>query len=193
MKIVIIDYGAGNVYSVQSAIRRLGYETVVSTAAAVIRTADRVIFPGVGQASAAMEKIRGNGLDILLPQLEMPVLGICLGMQLMCSYTEEEDTPGLGIFPVRVKKFSGIKKVPHMGWNTIEGLKTALFEDIAEGERMYFVHSYAVPENEYCIARCDYGESFSAAVARNNFYGCQFHPEKSSRAGEKILRNFINQ
>lgn len=193
MKIVIVDYGAGNVYSVLSAIRRLGYQAVVSGETAVIRSADRVIFPGVGQASAAMEKMRKKGIANLLPQLEVPVLGICLGMQLMCTDTEEDKTQGLGIFPVSVKKIRGVKKVPHIGWNTVEGMKTALFEGVREGERMYFVHSYYVPDNAFCIARCDYGETFAAAMARDNFYGCQFHPEKSSRAGEKIIGNFINQ
>ena len=193
MKIVVVDYGAGNVYSVLSAIRRLGYQAVVSGEAAVIRSADRVIFPGVGQASAAMKKIQQRGIDKLLPQLEIPVLGICLGMQLMCIDTEEDKTSGLGIFPLSVKKFRDVEKVPHMGWNTIGGMQTALFKGVREGERMYFVHSYYVPDNAFCIARCEYGGTFAADIAKDNFYGCQFHPEKSSQAGERILGNFINQ
>ena len=192
MKIVVVDYGAGNVYSVLSAIRRLGYQAVVSGEAAVIRSADRVIFPGVGQASAAMKKIQQRGIDKLLPQLEIPVLGICLGMQLMCIDTEEDKTSGLGIFPLSVKKFRDVEKVPHMGWNTVRKLKTTLFQGINPGEWMYFVHSYYVPVTDYCIATCDYQRSFAAAICKNNFYGCQFHPEKSAGAGEKIIKNFLD-
>ena len=192
MKIVVVDYGAGNVYSVLSAIRRLGYQAVVSGEAAVIRSADRVIFPGVGQASAAMKKIQQRGIDKLLPQLEIPVLGICLGMQLMCIDTEEDKTSGLGIFPLSVKKFRDVEKVPHMGWNTVRKLKTTLFQGINPGEWMYFVHSYYVPVTAYCIATCDYQCSFAAAICKNNFYGCQFHPEKSAGAGEKIIKNFLD-
>ena len=192
MKIVVVDYGAGNVYSVLSAIRRLGYQAVVSGEAAVIRSADRVIFPGVGQASAAMKKIQQRGIDKLLPQLKIPVLGICLGMQLMCIDTEEDKTSGLGIFPLSVKKFRDVEKVPHMGWNTVRKLKTTLFQGINPGEWMYFVHSYYVPVTAYCIATCDYQCSFAAAICKNNFYGCQFHPEKSAGAGEKIIKNFLD-
>lgn len=191
MKIVIIDYGAGNVFSVSMALKRLGYEAMVSGNADEIRSADRVIFPGVGQASAAMKQLKASGLDRVIPDLKMPVLGVCLGMQLLCRSTEEENTPGLGIFPLDVRKFTGDYKIPHMGWNNINGLKTGLFHGIAENSRMYFVHSYYVPAGEYTVALCDYYASFSAAIRKDNFYGCQFHPEKSSQPGEKVLKNFL--
>lgn len=193
MKVVIIDYGAGNVFSVLTAMKRLGYDAIVSGGADVIRSADRVIFPGVGQASAAMQQLKATGLDRVIPRLEMPVLGICLGMQLMCRTTEEENTAGLDIFPLPVKKITGDYKIPHMGWNNIYGLKTGLFEGVEPGERMYFVHSYYVPDNEYCIALCDYHAPFAAAIRKDNFYGCQFHPEKSSVAGQQILKNFMER
>lgn len=191
MKIVIIGYGAGNVFSVQTAIKRLGYEAVVSSDPEEIRRADKVIFPGVGQASAAMQQLKASGLDGVIPGLTMPVLGICLGMQLMFAYTEEENTPGLGIFPQQVVRFDGSYKVPHMGWNNIRSLKSELFRDTAEGERVYFVHSYYVPVCENTIAVCDYQTAFSAAVQKDNFYGCQFHPEKSSCTGGRILARFL--
>lgn len=191
MNIVVIDYGAGNVFSVLTALERLGYEAKVSGEPEMILGADRVIFPGVGQASAAMAQLKSCGLDLLLPRLQMPVLGICLGMQLMCRSTEEENTPGLGIFPVIVKKFCGDYKIPHMGWNTVFGLRSGLFKELAPEEWMYFVHSYYVPANEYSIADCDYQGCFAAAMQKANFYGCQFHPEKSSVVGEKVLKNFL--
>lgn len=191
MKTVIIDYGAGNVFSVAMALKRLGVEALVSGDPGNISRADRVIFPGVGQASAAMESLKATGLDVLIPQLKVPVLGICLGMQLMCRFTEEENTAGLGIFPLEVKKFRGDFKIPHIGWNKIEKLSSGLFQGIDEGAWMYFVHSYYVPENEYEIAACNYGQMFAAAIRKENFYGCQFHPEKSSVMGEKVLRNFL--
>lgn len=191
MKIVIIDYGAGNVFSVLMALKRLGYEAIVSGDTDEIRSADRVIFPGVGQASAAMEQLRASGLDRVIPELKMPVLGVCLGMQLMCRSTEEENTRGLGVFPLDVKKITGDYKIPHMGWNNITGLKTGLFKGIAENSRMYFVHSYYVPADEYTIAFCDYHAPFAAAIGKDNFYGCQFHPEKSSQWGEQVLKNFL--
>lgn len=191
MKTVIIDYGAGNVFSVAMALKRLGVEALVSGDPGDISRADRVIFPGVGQASAAMESLKATGLDVLIPQLKMPVLGICLGMQLMCRFTEEENTAGLGIFPLEVKKFRGDFKIPHIGWNKIEKLSSGLFQEIDEETWMYFVHSYYVPENEYEIAGCNYGKMFAAAIRKENFYGCQFHPEKSSVMGEKVLRNFL--
>lgn len=192
MKIVIIDYGAGNTFSVSMALKRLGAVAGISSDREVIRQAERVIFPGVGQASAAMEKLRATGLDLLIPQLKVPVLGICLGMQLMCRSTEEENTAGLGIFPAEVKKFSGNQKIPHMGWNNISNLTTDLFKGITSGAWMYFVHSYYVPANEYGVADCEYGPVFAAAIRKDNFYGCQFHPEKSAGAGERVLKNFLD-
>lgn len=191
MKIVVIGYGAGNVFSVQSALRRLGYDSVVSGDAETIRNADRVIFPGVGQASAAMDQLRNAGLDIVISQLSVPVLGICLGMQLMCASTEEGNTQGLGIFPLPVKRIEGACKVPHIGWNNIYGERSGLFAGIQPYEWMYFVHSYYVPESSYSIALCDYPRPFAAAIRKDNFFGCQFHPEKSSVAGENVLRNFL--
>lgn len=190
-KVAIIDYGAGNLFSVRKAVERLGITSVITDDPNVIMSSEKVIFPGVGQASAAMKQLREKGLDKVIPTLTIPVLGICLGMQLMCSYSQEEDTTGLGIFPAQVLAIPNTVKVPHMGWNTINRLKTGLFKDISENERMYFVHSYYVPENEYTIAYCDYHNTFSAAMKKDNFYGCQFHPEKSSKYGEQLLANFI--
>lgn len=191
MKIVMIDYGAGNIFSVLTALKRLGYEAIVSKDPEVITSADKVIFPGVGQASAAMKQLKNTGLADLIPQLKMPVLGICLGMQLLCQLTEEENTLGLGVFPIEVKRFAGDFKIPHMGWNTVSGLKTDLFRGIGSGDWMYFVHSYYVPTDKYCIAECDYYGRFAAAIQKDNFYGCQFHPEKSAKAGEYVLSNFL--
>ena len=191
MKIIIIDYGAGNVFSLIMALKRLGYNALLTNDANEIQSADKVIFPGVGQASAAMTRLKCEGLDTLIPLLQMPVLGICLGMQLMCNFTEEESTEGLKIFPVNVSKIDGINRVPHMGWNNIVNLKSELFSGVNESEWMYFVHSYYVPDNPYSIANCNYHTLFSAAIQYNNFYGCQFHPEKSADIGEKILMNFI--
>lgn len=191
MKVVMIDYGAGNIFSVLMALKRLGYEAIVSKDPEVIASADKVIFPGVGQASAAMEQLKNTELDSLIPQLKMPVLGICLGMQLLCQLTEEENTSGLGVFPIEVKRFAGDFKIPHMGWNTVSGLKTDLFRGIGSEDWMYFVHSYYVPVDKYCIAGCDYYGRFAAAIQKDNFYGCQFHPEKSARAGEYVLNNFL--
>ncbi len=191
MKIVIIDYGAGNVFSVQRAVERLGYEVLLSRDPMVVQSADRVIFPGVGQASVAMKRLRDCGLDQVIPELRVPVLGICLGMQLMCRYTEEGDTAGLNIFPLDVLQIRGMQKIPHIGWNTIDELESGLFTGCQSEEWMYFVHSYYVPDNGYRIAVCNYQCRFAAAIRKENFYGCQFHPEKSSRTGEMVLRNFI--
>ena len=181
MKVVIIDYGAGNVFSVTTALQRLGVQAVLSSDVRLIARAERVIFPGVGQAAAAMKQLKDKGLDRIIPHL---------GMQLMCRFSEEENTWGLGIFPMEVKKFADSCKVPHMGWNTVRKLKTTLFQGINPGEWMYFVHSYYVPVTAYCIATCDYQRSFAAAICKNNFYGCQFHPEKSGMVGHKILLAF---
>lgn len=191
MKIVVVDYGAGNIFSVLMALKRLGCQAVVSRDPEVISKADRVIFPGVGQASAAMASLEKYELQQVIVGLQIPVLGICLGMQLLCTRTEEENTRGLGVFPLKVKKFAGKYKIPHMGWNNLYGLHSPLFQGIDVGERMYFVHSYYVPANEYCIATCGYEEEFAAAIRKDNFYGCQFHPEKSAVAGQKVLKNFL--
>jgi len=191
MNIVIIDYGAGNVKSVQFAIERLGYSAICSNDAAVIQAADKIIFPGVGEASSAMLEIKKYGLDEIIPKLNQPVLGICLGMQLMCRFTEENDTKCLNIFPINVLKFSNDLKVPQISWNTLMNLKPPLFRNVPEDSFVYYVHSYYVPLNEYTIATTNYGLSYAAAIHRENFYACQFHPEKSSAIGEQILKNFI--
>ncbi len=191
MKIVIIDYGAGNIQSIMFAIQRLGYVAVLSHDIDEIKSADKVIFPGVGEASSAMKKLKASGMDTLIPQLEQPVLGICLGMQLMCNYSEEGKTKGLGIFDVNVLKFSNNVKVPQIGWNVVSNLKTDLFDKIQEKEYMYTVHSFYVPICMETIATTDYELLYSSALHKNNFYGVQFHPEKSSSAGEQVLKNFL--
>lgn len=191
MKIVIINYGAGNIQSIMFAIERLGYKAVLSNNPDEIKAADKVIFPGVGEASYAMKMLRESGLDTLIPTLKQPVFGICLGMQLMCSHSEEGDTKGLGIFDVDVVKFSSKVKVPQMGWNTIYNLKSDLFKGIAENEYMYLVHSYYAPLCAETIATTFYELEYSSALENDNFYGTQFHPEKSGDIGEKILENFL--
>ncbi|NQW36059.1 MAG: imidazole glycerol phosphate synthase subunit HisH [Flavobacteriales bacterium] len=191
MKIVIINYGAGNIQSIKFAIQRLGYEATLSDNAEEIKTADKVIFPGVGEASSAMEKLRVTGLDALIPTLKQPVLGICLGMQLMCKHCEEGDTNGLNIFDVDVVKFDASKKVPQIGWNQIENLTSDLFKNVNNKEFMYLVHSFYVPLNDEAIATTEYGIKYASALQKDNFYGVQFHPEKSSKAGEQILKNFL--
>ncbi len=191
-KIVIINYGAGNIQSIKFAIQRLGYKAVLSDDHEEIKTADKVIFPGVGEASSAMKKLKNSHLDILIPNLKQPVLGICLGMQLMCNYTEEGATKGLGIYDIDVKRFSKEVKVPQIGWNQINNLSSSpLFDNINENDYIYLIHSYYVPVFENTIAQTTYGINYSTAVLKNNFYGTQFHPEKSSSVGEKILENFL--
>ncbi len=192
MKIAIIDYGAGNVQSVLFALKRLGFDGIVSNDWNTIKTADKVIFPGVGEASSAMKMLVDSGLDVLIPTLKQPVLGICLGMQLMCKHSEEGNTNGLGIFDVNVVKFSNEVKVPQMGWNTIFNLKLPLFEGIKENEFMYLVHSFYAPLSENTIATTNYKQEYSTALQRDNFFGVQFHPEKSGVFGEQILKNFLN-
>lgn len=191
MKIVILNYGAGNIQSIQFALQRLGFEGILSNNVDEILSADKVIFPGVGEASSAMKKLKESGLDKLIPQLKQPVLGICLGMQLMCNFSEEGNTAGLGIFDVNVVKFSPKVKVPQMGWNTIYNLKSDLFNGISENEFMYLVHSYYVPNSENSIATTNYEVEYCSALQKNNFYGVQFHPEKSGKFGEQILSNFL--
>ena len=192
MKIAIIDYGAGNVQSVLFALERLGFEGIVTNDWITIKTAEKVVFPGVGEASSAMKMLQESGLDVLIPALKQPVLGICLGMQLMCKHSEEGNTNGLGIFDVNVVKFSQEVKVPQMGWNTIYNLKSPLFAGIKENEFMYLVHSFYAPLSENTIAITNYEQEYSTALQRDNFFGVQFHPEKSGIFGEQILKNFLN-
>ena len=191
MKLVIIDYGAGNIQSLRFALDRLGVESLLSSNADEIKKADKVIFPGVGEASSAMKKLRSTSLDQLIPQLNQPVLGICLGMQLMCSYTEEGNTIGLGIFECEVKRFQNNVKVPQMGWNTLTNTQGPLFNQIKTNEYMYLVHSYYVPLIHETVAETNYGGAYSTALQKDNFFGVQFHPEKSSKAGSQLLSNFI--
>lgn len=195
MNLVIIQYNAGNTQSVIYALERLGITPVVSDKADVIKAADKVIFPGVGEASTTMNYLRREGLDQLIPSLQQPVLGICLGMQLMCSYSEENDTPCLGIFEEHVKRFrptSSLDKVPHMGWNTLEARKGPLFAQMDEPAYAYFVHSYYVEIGPHTIAQTPYIHPFSAALHKDNFYATQFHPEKSGKAGARLLQNFLS-
>jgi len=191
MKIVIINYGAGNIQSIKFAFNRLGVEAILSDNETEIRNADKLIFPGVGEASNAMQKLRASGLDKVIPTLKQPVLGICLGMQLLCNSSEEGNTKGLGVFEVDVIKFSNKMKVPQIGWNQIQNLKSELFKNVAENEFMYLVHSFYAPLCKNTIAASEYGIQYSSALRKDNFYGVQFHPEKSSNAGEQILKNFL--
>jgi glutamine amidotransferase len=191
MKIVIINYGAGNIQSIMFAIERLGFKAVLSNNPDEIKAADKVIFPGVGEASSAMKMLLESGLETLIPTLKQPVLGICLGMQLMCNKSEEGNTKGLGIFDVDVIKFTPKVKVPQMGWNQIYNLKSPLFEGINENEYMYLVHSFYVPSCPEAIATTDYEVEYASALQKDNFYGTQFHPEKSGDIGEQILANFL--
>jgi len=191
MKLVIINYGAGNIKSIQFAFKRLGVNAVLSNNPDEILAADKIIFPGVGEASTAMKMLKESGLDKLIPKLKQPVLGICLGMQLLCKTTEEGNTKGLGVFQTDVKRFLNDVKVPQMGWNVIKDLKSDLFKGIKEKEYMYLVHSYYAEHCKETIATTDYGINYASALQHNNFYGVQFHPEKSSLAGEQILKNFL--
>jgi len=195
MSIVIIKYNAGNIFSVEHAFKRIGIETIVTADTELIRKADKVIFPGVGEASSTMHHLRQTGMDKLIPSLKQPVLGICLGMQLMCSYSEEGEVNCLNIFDTQVKRFIPQKhedKVPHMGWNTITNVKSDIFDSSLENQFVYFVHSYYVAISEHTAAVTDYIHPFSAAMHKDNFYATQFHPEKSGSIGEKILRNFLD-
>ena len=192
MKVAIIDYGAGNIQSLQFALNRLGVQGVLTADVDQLQTADKVIFPGVGEASSAMQKLNASGLQHLLPTLTQPVLGICLGMQLMCNSTEEGMTQGLGIFNVDVKRFSAKVKVPQMGWNTIYNAKGPLFDAIDDKEYMYLVHSFFAPSCSNTIAETNYDGAYSTALQKDNFYGVQFHPEKSSKAGSQLLQNFLS-
>lgn len=192
MNIVIIKYNAGNIKSVELALRRLGYQPVISDDAQIICAADKVILPGVGEASTAMTYLKQRELDRVIAGLRQPLLGICLGLQILCSRSEENDTAGMGIFDCAVRRFPPRDKVPHMGWNSISRLRGPLFRGLAENAFVYFVHSYYAELNGSTIARSDYIEPFSAALNKDNFFAVQFHPEKSGAPGEQILSNFIN-
>ncbi len=191
MKVAIIQYNAGNTCSVQYALERLSITPIITDDPDTIRTADKVIFPGVGAAGAAMNYLRQTKLDMLIPALQQPVLGICLGMQLLCNHSEEDDTACLGIINTTVQKFNGKEKTPQIGWNEIDQLKSPLFQNISPGSHMYYVHSYYVPSGPWSIAATEYMLPYSAAAQRNNFYGVQFHPEKSGKDGATVLSNFL--
>jgi imidazole glycerol-phosphate synthase subunit HisH len=194
-QIVIIQYNAGNIQSVLFALDRIGVTAMVTDDTVKIRAADKVIFPGVGEARSAMTYLREKRLDKVITSLTQPVLGICLGMQLMCRHSEENNTDCLGIFDEDVRKFSvgdsGLK-VPQIGWNTISSLKTPLFEGVPDPSYCYFVHGYFAAKGQHTIAETDYAGLYSAALHRDNFYGVQFHPEKSATVGARILKNFLN-
>jgi len=193
MQIAILKYNAGNVESVKNALNRLGIEPILTDDAETLKTADKVIFPGVGEASSAMNYLRERNLDAVIKSLKQPVLGICLGMQLLCESSDENETKCLGILPYRVRKFaSGALKIPQMGWNNIFDMRSDLFAGIDENSYVYFVHSYYVKAGTETIAACDYGVNFSAAIRHENFYAVQFHAEKSGAVGAKILENFLN-
>jgi imidazole glycerol-phosphate synthase subunit HisH len=195
MNLAIIKYNAGNIRSVINALERLGVVGEVTDDPEKIKSADKVIFPGVGEASSAMESLRTNNLDKLIRQLSQPVLGICVGMQLLCEHSEENDTRCLGIIPVQVKKFkasSPVEKVPQVGWNNIYHLKSELFKGVDDNSYIYNVHSYYAEDSPYTIAHCNYITEYAAAVKKDNFYGVQFHTEKSADTGDRIIQNFIN-
>ena len=192
MNVAIVKYNAGNTASVANALRRLGVEPRITDDAERLRSADKVIFPGVGEASTAMEYLRERGLDDVVRSLTQPVLGVCLGMQLLCASSEENETECLGLLPYRVGRFqSGPLKVPHMGWNSLTDLRGPLFDGVAEGTHVYFVHGYRVEAGVHTTAACEYGTPFSAALSHANFHAVQFHTEKSGPAGERILENFL--
>ena len=203
MSIAIIKYNAGNIRSVLFALERIGVEGIVTDDEQQIRSSDKVIFPGVGEAGSAMAYLRERNLDKVIKDLKQPVLGICLGMQLMCTHSEENDTTCLGIVPVNVKKFQAVAsslagggnhalKVPQIGWNNLYDLKSPLFNGIEENSYVYNVHSFYAADSQYTIAKCNYGIEYAAAVSRDNFYGLQFHTEKSAAVGEQILKNFLS-
>lgn len=201
MKLVLIKYNAGNIQSVLNALERLGMQAAVTDDPEEIRSADKVIFPGVGNAKTAMQSLQNNNLDKLITELKQPVLGICVGMQLLCTHSEEENTDCLNIIPVAIKRFQFASlqqedltvrlKVPQVGWNNIYNLKSGLFKSIEDGSFIYNVHSYYAQHSEYSIATCNYGVEYAAAIKKDNFYGVQFHTEKSAEVGDVILKNFL--
>lgn len=191
----IIKYNAGNIQSVLNALERLGVAAEVTGDIEKIRASEKVIFPGVGEASSAMKSLQENNLDRVIRELKQPVLGICVGMQLLCEHSEENDTDCIGIVPIRVKKFTlpdQSYKVPQVGWNTIYDLESELFKGIENNSYIYNVHSYYAEDSEYTIAHCDYGLEYAAAIHKDNFYGVQFHTEKSAETGDRIIRNFLS-
>lgn len=195
MKVCIIQYNAGNIYSVVNALRRLGIDPILTDDAEELASADRILFPGQGEASTVMQYLKGHQLDKLIKNLRQPVLGICIGQQLLCQHSEEGDTDCIGIFPVDVKRFpttNPTDKIPAVGWNYIENLKTPLFEGLEQKPYTYFLHSYYVPISEWTIATANYILPFSAAMHKDNFWSTQFHPEKSGDVGERILKNFLD-
>ena len=195
MKVAVVKYNAGNIRSVDYALKRLGVEAVITADKEILQSADKVIFPGVGEAGTTMNHLKATGLDELIKNLRQPVFGICLGMQLMCRHSEEGEVDCLNIFDVDVKRFVPQKhedKVPHMGWNTIGKTNSKLFEGFTEEEFVYFVHSFYVPVCDFTAAETDYIHPFSAALHKDIFYASQFHPEKSGKTGERILRNFLD-
>lgn len=192
MNVAIVKYNAGNIQSVLFAMERIGAPAIVTDDPKLIREADKVIFPGVGEASSAMKYLRERGLDEVLRSLKQPVLGICLGMQLMCRHSEEGDTPCLDIFDTTVSKFNQGLKIPQMGWNQVTSTKGKLFEGLGDSAYFYFVHSYYAGLCDETVAATEYGINFSSALQKDNFYGVQFHPEKSAEAGQRLLQNFLN-
>jgi imidazole glycerol-phosphate synthase subunit HisH len=196
MSVAIIKYNAGNIQSVLFALERIGVDAEVTDDKEKIRSADKVIFPGVGEAGSAMAYLRERNLDTVISELKQPVLGICVGMQLLCQHSEENDTDCIGVVPISLKKFSAdqnsMLKVPQIGWNSIYDLKSSLFKGIAENSYIYNVHSYYAEDSPYTIAKCNYGTEYAAAIKKDNFYGVQFHAEKSAAVGEQILKNFLN-
>ena len=192
MKIAIVKYNAGNIFSVENALKRIGREAVITDNPDVIRAADKVIFPGVGEAGTTMKYLRERGLDKLICSLRQPTLGICIGLQLMCKHSEEGDTECLSIFDENVKRFQSKNyKIPHMGWNTIQPNNSPLFAGLEKEPYVYYVHSYCAEKGAHTIAATDYAQTFSAALHKDNFYAVQFHPEKSAWVGEQILKNFL--
>ena len=194
VNVAIIKYNAGNIYSVEYALKRLGIDPVITDDKELLQKADKVIFPGQGEATWTMQYLKAHRLDELIVDLKQPVLGICIGMQLLCRFSEEGNTGCLGVFDAPVLKFHPEKqedKIPHIGWNTLTQLKSSLYNGIPEGEFVYFVHSYYVPVNDSSVAQSEYIHSFCASMHKDNFYAVQFHPEKSGDTGERILRNFI--
>ena len=194
MNVAVVKYNAGNVYSVVNALRRLGVEPLLTDNVEDIKSADKVVFPGQGEAASAMDYLRRYGLDVVIKGLRQPVLGICIGQQLLCRHSEEGNTDCLGVFDVDVRRFQPScheDKVPAMGWNSLYGLESPLFKGVSDGEYVYFIHSYYVPVCDFTVANSDYIQPYSAAMHKDNFYATQFHPEKSGRVGEVIMRNFF--